>query len=89
MEEESDRAVRLEARAEGDHVQITIAHSGPAFEQPERAFDPYVPSRSGGGDAAWSGAEPLRDYSARQPRQRLAMNLDPRGAAILLELQAA
>jgi signal transduction histidine kinase len=89
VQDEGDRTVRLEARTEGDQVQITIAHSGPAFEHPERAFDPFVPPQSGGGDAAGLGlslcATILRDNSG----QASAINLEPRGAAIVLQLQAA
>jgi signal transduction histidine kinase len=89
VEEASDRTVSLEAKKDGSHVEITIAHSGPAFEHPERAFDPFVPPQSGSGEAAGLGlslcATILQDNSGRAS----AVNLAPRGAAILLELQGA
>jgi signal transduction histidine kinase len=89
VEEASDRTVSMEARTDGGHVEIMIAHSGPAFEHPERAFDPFVPPQAGSGEAAGLGlslcATILQDNSGRAR----AVNLVPRGAAILLELQGA
>jgi C4-dicarboxylate-specific signal transduction histidine kinase len=83
-----ERTVRLEATAEGDHVQILIAHSGPGFPHPERAFDPFVPNQVAG-ETANLGlslcATILRDNGG----SATAMNLESRGAAILLKLQAA
>ena len=69
-------------------MQILVAHSGPGFLNPERAFDPFVHAQ-----AAWetSGlglslcATILRDHNGRVS----AVNLEPRGAAIILELRAA
>jgi signal transduction histidine kinase len=85
---EETKTVRLEATAEGNLVQILIAHSGPGFLQPERAFDPFVPAQATG-ETAGLGlslcATILRDHNGRAS----AVNLEPRGAAILLELQSA
>jgi signal transduction histidine kinase len=82
------KTVRLEATTEGKLVQILIAHSGPGFLHPDRAFDPFVPSQASG-ETAGLGlslcATILRDHNGRAS----AVNLEPRGAAILLELQAA
>ena len=85
------RSVRLEATAEGSQVQILVAHSGAPFENPARAFDPFADMRrvlGEAGDAASLGlslcASILRDNNGRAS----AVNLDPHGAAILLELQA-
>jgi signal transduction histidine kinase len=81
------RSVRLEAGREGNLVQISVSHSGRGFQHPERAFDPFVPARAG--DIAGMGlslcATILRDQNGRAS----AVNLEPRGAAIILELQAA
>lgn len=88
LPEVSDRSVRLEATSEGGHVQIVIAHTGPGFANPDRAFDPFVPRQSGG-ETAGLGlslcATILRDNRGRAS----AMNLSPDGAAIVLELEAA
>jgi two-component system NtrC family sensor kinase len=82
------RSIRLEAAREGSLVHISITHSGPGFLNPERAFDPFVPARAGG-ETAGMGlslcATLLRDQNGRAS----AVNLMPRGAAIILELQAA
>jgi len=85
---EDEKVVRLEATAEGNLVQILIAHSGPGFLHPDRAFDPFVPAQASG-ETAGLGlslcATILREHNGRAS----AVNLEPRGAAILLELQAA
>ena len=82
------KTVRLEATCEGNMVQILIAHSGPGFLDPERAFDPFVPAQATE-ETAGLGlslcAIILREHNGRAS----AVNLAPRGAAILLELQAA
>jgi signal transduction histidine kinase len=82
------KTVRLEATCEGNRVQILIAHSGAGFPDPERAFDPFVPAQAAV-ETAGLGlslcATILREHNGRAS----AVNLDPRGAAILLELQAA
>lgn len=82
------KTIRLEAAQDGQLVQISVSHSGPGFLQPERAFDPFVPARPGG-ETAGMGlslcATILRDQNGRAS----AVNLEPRGAAIILELQAA
>ncbi len=84
-----DRTVRLEATAEGTRVQILVAHSGPGFHHPERAFDPYLPAQAGGTETAGLGlslcATILRDNHGNAS----AVNLEPQGAAIVLDLQAA
>jgi signal transduction histidine kinase len=85
---DGEKVVRLEATAEGNLVQILIAHSGPGFLHPDRAFDPFVPAQASG-ETAGLGlslcATILREHNGRAS----AVNLEPRGAAILLELQAA
>jgi signal transduction histidine kinase len=82
------KSIRLEAAREGDLVQISVSHSGQSFLHPERAFDPFVPAHAGG-ETAGMGlslcATILRDQNGRAS----AVNLRPRGAAIILELQAA
>jgi signal transduction histidine kinase len=82
------KTIRLEATSEGSVVQILVAHSGPGFLHPDRAFDPYASVQSNG-DTAGLGlslcATILRDHNGRAS----AVNFEPRGAAIILELQAA
>jgi C4-dicarboxylate-specific signal transduction histidine kinase len=89
VEESSDRTVSLEAKPDGKHVEIMIAHSGPAFEHPERAFDPFVPPQAGSGEAAGLGLSLCATIMQDNSGSAKAVNLVPRGAAILLELQGA
>jgi signal transduction histidine kinase len=82
------KSIRLEATAEGNHVQILVGHSGAAFLHPERAFDPFVPTQAAGettGLGLSLCATILRDNHGTAS----AVNLEPRGAAIILELQVA
>ncbi len=88
LDSPSEKSVRMEAMAENDCVKITIAHSGPGFLHPSRAFDPFVPAQAAG-ETAGLGlslcATILRENNGRIS----AMNNESRGAAIILELQAA
>ena len=88
QESPAERSVRIEATAENDNVKIVIAHSGPGFLHPARAFDPFVPAQAAG-ETAGLGlslcATILRENNGRIS----AMNFEPRGAGIVLELQAA
>jgi signal transduction histidine kinase len=83
------RTIRLEAASEGNLLQILIAHSGAGFPHPERAFDPFATTTQNGGKTAGLGlslcATILRDNNGRAS----AINLEPSGAAIILEMQAA
>ncbi len=81
------KTIRLEAACEDSLVQILVAHSGPGFLNPERAFDPYVFPQSGRGSSIGLSlcATILRDNNGRAS----AVNFEPSGAAIILELQAA
>jgi signal transduction histidine kinase len=85
---EGPKTIRLEASSEGPLVQILVAHSGPGFLNPERAFDPFTPAQTSA-ETAGLGlslcATILRDHNGRAS----AVNLEPRGAAIILELRAA
>lgn len=84
----SEKSVRIEAASESDSIKILIAHTGPGFLHPARAFDPFVPAQAAG-ETAGLGlslcATILRENNGRIS----AMNLQPRGAGIVLELQAA
>jgi signal transduction histidine kinase len=82
------RTIRLEAASEGNLVQILIAHSGSGFLNPERAFDPFTSTQNTGKTAGLGlslCATILRDNKGRAS----AINFEPTGAAIILELQSA
>ncbi len=85
---EQPKTIRLEATSEGQLVQIMVAHSGAAFASPERAFDPFTPGQvcgETGGLGLSLCATILRDYNGKAS----AVNLEPQGAAIVLELKTA
>jgi signal transduction histidine kinase len=85
--QELQREIRLEARSEGGQVQILVAHSGRGFLHPERAFDPFeavLPGQDTAGLGLSLCAAILQDNNGRAS----AINLEPQGAAILLELPA-
>ena len=88
LDSAQDRTVRMDATAQGDYVQVRITHTGPGFLHPSRAFEPFVPAQAAG-ETAGLGlslcATILRENSGRIS----AVNNDPRGAAIILELHAA
>jgi C4-dicarboxylate-specific signal transduction histidine kinase len=85
---EEPKTIRVEAASEGDRVQILVGHSGPSFPNPERAFDSFSAARAGAEPASLGlslCATLLKDNNGRA----LAVNLEPKGAAIILELKAA
>lgn len=86
---ETARTVRLEATAEAQHVQILIAHNGPGFQHPERAFDPFAPTQPGAGETMGLGLSLCASILRNNGGNASAVNLEPRGAAIVLELKAA
>ena len=89
VEAESERLVRLEAVFEATDVRIKVMHTGPGFEQPGRAFDPFTPPHPGSGEAAGLGLSLCATIVRDNRGQASAVNLEPRGAAILLEFPAA
>jgi signal transduction histidine kinase len=85
---EEQKTIRMEAASEGNLVQILVGHSGPGFLNPERAFDPFASAHRDGETTSLGlslCATILRDNNGRA----LAVNLEPQGAAIILELSAA
>jgi signal transduction histidine kinase len=86
-EPDQPKTIRLEATSEGNLVQILVAHSGPGFPNPERAFDPFANVQIG--ETAGMGLSLCATILRDQKGKASAMNLEPRGAAIILELSAA
>lgn len=85
----SERSVRLEAMVEAGRVRIVVAHTGPAFEHPERAFDPFVPAQPAGGETTGLGLSLCATILRDNRGQASAKNLSPCGAAVVMELEAA
>lgn len=84
----TEKTVRLEAVAENNQVQILVAHSGARFLVPARAFDPFIPEPAGD-DSTTLGLSMCASILRENNGKASAMNFEPRGAGILLELQAA
>ena len=82
------KTIRLEATSEAGLVQISVSHSGPGFQHQERAFDPFVPAQAGN-ETAGLGLSLCSTILSDQNGRASAVNLDPSGAAIILELKAA
>jgi signal transduction histidine kinase len=84
----TEKTVRLEAVTENNQVQILVAHTGSRFPVPARAFDPFVPEPSGE-ESTSLGLSMCASILRENNGKASAMNFEPRGAGILLELQAA
>jgi signal transduction histidine kinase len=84
----TEKSVRLEAVAEDNQVQILVAHTGSKFPVPARAFDPFVPEPSGE-ESTSLGLSMCASIIRENNGKARAVNFEPRGAGILLELQAA
>jgi signal transduction histidine kinase len=82
------KTIRLEATSQGGLVQVSVSHSGPGFLHQERAFDPFVPAQAGN-ETAGLGLSLCATILTDQNGRASAVNLEPQGAAIILELQAA
>lgn len=83
-----EKSVHIEASAptsEDGRVQIVISHSGQGFAHPERAFD-SLSSGFSGSESTSIGLS-LCAAIVREHRGNItATNLDPAGAAIILDL---
>jgi two-component system, NtrC family, sensor kinase len=88
LDTSNEKSVRLEAVAEGNQVKILVAHSGSKFPVPARAFDPFIPEPAGD-ESTSLGLSMCASILRENNGKASAMNLEPKGAGILLELQAA
>jgi signal transduction histidine kinase len=86
--QDNTKTIRLEATSEGGLVQISVSHSGLGFLHQERAFDPFVPAQAGS-ETAGLGLSLCATILSDQNGRASAVNLEPQGAAIILELKAA
>jgi signal transduction histidine kinase len=85
-----EKTVRLEANADGSNqVQILVAHTGSPFPFPARAFDPFVPEPAPAESSTNLGLSMCATILRENNGRASAVNFEPRGAGILLELQAA
>jgi signal transduction histidine kinase len=84
-----DKSVRLEANADSNQVQILVAHTGSPFPFPARAFDPFIPEPAAAEASTSLGLSMCATILRENNGRASAVNFEPRGAGILLELQAA
>jgi signal transduction histidine kinase len=86
----TEKTVRLEASADGNNqVQILVAHTGSPFPFPARAFDPFIPEPAAAESSTSLGLSMCATILRENNGRASALNFEPRGAGILLELQAA
>ena len=88
LDTNQEKSVRLEAVVDKNQVQILVAHTGPKFSAPARAFDPFVPEPAAE-ESTSLGLSMCATIIRENNGKASAMNFEPRGAGILLELQAA
>lgn len=87
LKPEEKRSVTVEAAGTGPNVRITISHSGAPFTHPESAFDPLTPAQAAAGNISGLGLGLCATILRENNGQATAVNLDPTGAAIVLELE--
>ncbi|HEX4311420.1 MAG TPA: ATP-binding protein [Acidobacteriaceae bacterium] len=85
---EGDRRLIIEALPAGPNVQITFSDSGPGFTDPSRAFDPFYTTRHQG-EGMGLGLSICYSIIREHGGQLSAVNLLPRGAAVVVELSVA
>ncbi|MFT4112675.1 sensor histidine kinase [Silvibacterium sp.] len=80
--------VRMEAGHGEEHLRIVVSNSGAGFQEPERLFDPFAtlkPRDEGAGLAMSLCYSMIRELGGDMS----AYNLQPRGAAVIVELPVA
>jgi signal transduction histidine kinase len=83
-----DRRLTVEAAPAGHQVQITFSDSGPGFAEPSRAFDPFYTTRHQG-DGIGLGLSICYSIIREHGGDISAINMHPRGAAVVIELPIA
>ncbi len=83
-----DRRLIVEAAADSHCVQITFSDNGPGFKNPARAFDPFYTTREQG-EGMGLGLSICYSIIREHGGEISAVNLLPRGAAVVIELPAA
>jgi C4-dicarboxylate-specific signal transduction histidine kinase len=90
MDEANDdleRRLTVDAAANGHGVQLTFSDNGPGFKSPERAFDPFYTTREQG-EGVGLGLSICYSIIREHGGEISAVNLHPRGAAVVVELPA-
>jgi signal transduction histidine kinase len=88
LPEGMDRKLTVEAAPSPHGVQITFTDSGPGFAQPSRVFDPFYTTRHQG-EGMGLGLSICYSIIREHGGEISALNMHPRGAAVVIELPAA
>jgi signal transduction histidine kinase len=83
--DEVERRLTVQAAPAGDNVQITFSDTGPGFAEPGRAFDPFYTTRHQG-EGMGLGLSICYSIIREHGGQIFAVNMHPRGAAVMIEL---
>jgi signal transduction histidine kinase len=84
---ETRRRLRVEVAAIGNRVQIAFADNGPGFVEPARVFDPFFTTRQPG-EGVGLGLSVCYSIVREHGGTITAQNLQPQGAAVVIELPA-
>jgi signal transduction histidine kinase len=79
------RRLRVEVLAIGNRVRITFADNGPGFVEPARVFDPFFTTRHPG-EGMGLGLSVCYSIVREHGGTITAENLQPQGAAVIIEL---
>lgn len=81
----TERRLSIEAAPLGRAVQVMFSDTGPGFADPNRAFDPFFTTRQQG-DGVGLGLSICYSIIREHGGEISAVNLHPRGAAVVIEL---
>jgi two-component system, NtrC family, sensor kinase len=79
------RRVRIEAARSGDRIHILVSNSGPGFANPGRVFDPFFATITPG-ESPGLALSLCYSIVREQGGDMSALNLQPRGAAVVIEM---
>lgn len=85
MPEDTDRRLLVEAAACASGIQVIFSDNGPGFADTARAFDPFYTTRHPG-EGIGLGLSVCYSIVREHGGEISAVNLDPHGAAVVIEL---
>ena len=87
LPDEMPRQLIVDAAAAGQRVELRFSDNGPGFANPARAFDPFYTTRDQG-EGIGLGLSICYSIIREHGGEISAVNLHPRGAAVVIELPA-
>jgi two-component system, NtrC family, sensor kinase len=85
MQDTAERRLRLEIASSGEKLSARVMDSGPGFEDLNRAFDPFYTTKPVG-KGTGLGLSICYGLIKEHGGEIYAENLQPRGAAVVIEL---